>query len=396
LCAVTYWRSGVGMVSDDSLPSVAHSPDVVIIGAGLMGAASAWALTRRGVSVAVLEQYSLGHLNGSSHGSARIVRRAYSDPLYVDLTGRAFTLWDTVEAECGLPLVQYTGGVDFGPGRGLDSIAAHLARANVPHEVLSAAEAEARWPGMVFEGDVLYHAQAGSLDADAAVRAMLSIAMASGAEARESCRVVSLAPAGDGVAIALADGSTMQARHVVVAAGAWVTDLLGDLVALPPIHVTQQQVFHFAHLGPPAAPWPSAIHEDGPAIYHLTGRGANDDRKIGEHDTRGTPTTPASRTHVVDPEARNRVVDYVRRWLPGLSPEPRNEATCLYTTTPSEDFIVDRVGPIVVCSPCSGHGAKFAPLIGELVATLVLGGSDVPARFSLAAHLAGQTGPVSL
>ena len=93
------------------------------------------------------------------------------------------------------------------------------------------------------------------------------------------------------------------------------------------------------------------------------------------------------------PGARQRVVEYVRRWLPGLEPTPRGETTCLYTSTPSEDFIIDRVGPLVVCSPCSGHGAKFAPLIGELVAGLVTGSAGVPDRFRLAAHATGRGRP---
>ena len=91
------------------------------------------------------------------------------------------------------------------------------------------------------------------------------------------------------------------------------------------------------------------------------------------------------------------MIDYVRRWLPGLSDVPSSETTCLYTQTPSEDFVLDRVGPLVVCSPCSGHGAKFAPLVGEMVAGLVDGvGPPVPDRFTLAAHRSGRTGSVSL
>jgi sarcosine oxidase len=90
-------------------------------------------------------------------------------------------------------------------------------------------------------------------------------------------------------------------------------------------------------------------------------------------------------------------VDYVSRWLPGLDPTPRGETTCLYTRTPSEDFLIDRAGPIVVCSPCSGHGAKFAPLIGEYVADLVVGAdAGLPDRFRFAAHRGGLTAGVSL
>jgi sarcosine oxidase len=175
--------------------------------------------------------------------------------------------------------------------------------------------------------------------------------------------------------------------------------LLGSGVRLPPLRVLEQQVFHFPRRDPGAAPWPSVIHADGRAVYHLAGGrdgGPADDRKVGEHGA-GIPTTADSRTGVVDTATRRRIVEYVRRWLPGLDPVPRSETTCLYTSTPTEDFLIDTVGPVVICSPCSGHGAKFAPLVGELVADEIAGASAVPARFRLAAHLAaGAAASVSL
>jgi sarcosine oxidase len=336
-------------------------------------------------------------VHGSSHGPARIVRRVYGDPLYVQLTGDAFRLWDAVEADSATRLIRRCGGIDFGPDRDVPGLAARLAAADVPHEVLTAAAAERRWPGMRFAGDVLFHAQAGTLDADAATRALLALATATGAAVRHQVAVTAIEPAGDAARVVLADGATLQARQVVVAAGAWLPGLLGEVVALPPLHVTQQQVCHFARLSPDEAPWPSTIHEDGGiAMYHLAGGGATAHRKLGEHRTRAPAVTPQSRSYALDPDVREQMVDYVRRWLPGLDPTPLDETTCLYTSTPSEDFLVDRVGPLVVCSPCSGHGAKFAPLIGEYVAALVLGGAAVPRRFSLAAHLGGRPGAVSL
>ena len=98
-------------------------------------------------------------------------------------------------------------------------------------------------------------------------------------------------------------------------------------------------------------------------------------------------TTAHDRSAVVDPAARARIVEHVATWLPGLDPRPIAENTCLYTTTPSEDFILDRVGPVVIVSPCSGHGAKFAPLIGRLAADLAIGASEPNPRFALPAHL---------
>jgi sarcosine oxidase len=382
---------------DDSLCAMSVDVDVVIVGAGLAGAAAAWSLTRRGRSVVLLEQFAAGHSSGSSHGSARIVRRAYGDALYTSLTGEAFELWREVELASGESLLRLYGGLDFGPRRNVTAVASHLAACGVPHSVLPAEEAAVRWPGMVFEGDVVFHPQAGTMDSALAVSTLVSLATAAGASVRYSSPAVSVSSGG---VVGLADGSSITAGTVVVAAGAWVAPLLSSVVALPPLQVTQQQIFHFPRLDPAAPPWPSVIHEStSSAVYHLAGGrdgGSADDRKIGEHDG-GIACTASTRTGEVNGESRARVTDYVRRWLPGLDPTPRSEATCLYTETPTEDFILDRVGPVVVCSPCSGHGAKFAPLIGEMVASLVCSsGVAVPSRVSLASHSAGRVGSVSL
>ena len=383
---------------------MASDEPVVVVGAGLMGAAAARSIARGGRRVVVLEQFAAGHRNGSSHGSARIVRRAYGDAMYTALTGQAFELWSEVPSPA--PLLRMLGALDFGPGRDVATVAAHLRATRVEHEVMPADEAARRWPGMSFEGDVLFHAQAGTLDADAAVAALLADAVARGAEVRYgSTALALLSPgerggrgAGDRVRVRLADGSDLLASTVVVAAGAWVRSLLDGLVTLPPLAVTQQEVFHFPRFDVSAPPWPSVIHERDRAVYHLAGGrdgGPLDDRKLGEHD--GGPVVRAGSPADPAPDARRRAVDYVRRWLPGLDPTPRDESTCLYTTTPTEDFVLDRVGPVVVCSPCSGHGAKFAPLIGDLVADLVAHRDGaVPDRFRLAAHARGLSGTVSL
>jgi monomeric sarcosine oxidase len=373
--------------------------DVVVIGAGLSGAAAADALVRRGGSVLVLEQFAQGHQRGSSHGSARIVRRAYGDGLYVKLTGRAFELWSEIESRSGASLVHQYGGLDFGPNRNVAIVARLLGEAGVPHELLPAQEAEARWPGMRFEGDVLFHPQAGVVDSALAVDTMLTLARAAGAQVRFDAPARAIDTRGPLPSVHLADGSTVTARQVVAAVGGWVEPLLAGLVSLPPVTVTQQQVFHFPRRDPAAPPWPSVIHEGTRPVYHLdAGRdgGPHHDRKIGEHDG-GAVTTADRRDGSVDGRSRERVTRYVERWLPGLRPVISHESTCLYTRTPTEDFVVDRVGDLVVCSPCSGHGAKFAPLIGEMVAELVTGeGAPVPQRFRLAAHRAGRTAAVSL
>jgi monomeric sarcosine oxidase len=366
---------------------VAERIDLVVIGGGLMGAAAAYAAARRGLGVTLFEQFPIGHRRGSSHGSARIVRRGYSDALYTRLSGEAFELWREVEHAAGMPLLRMVGGLDHGPQR-TERVARLLAEAGVEYELVDAAEAEARWVGMRFVGPVVYHPQAGTMDADRTVAALLDLATRAGATVRPELRVREI-DARDGEVFVVVDGGERVAAHaVVVAAGAWVEPLVRGRLTLPPLTVTQQQVFHFSRWDATAAPWPSVIHQDAVDIYHLPGGrdgGSADARKVAEHGY-GTPTTADARDGRVDPASRERVIRYVAEWLPGLDPSPHDEATCLYTTTPSEDFLIDRVGPIVVCSPCSGHGAKFAPLVGELVAGLVTGEREVPDRFRLAAH----------
>jgi monomeric sarcosine oxidase len=364
--------------------------DVIVVGGGLMGCATTWSLARRQRSVLLVEQFSPANRNGSSHGSARIVRRGYDDALYTRLTGQAFELWQELESESGAQLLRMLGGLEYGDSRNVAGVAQHLARAGAPHEMLSAHEAGQRWPGMRFEGTVLFHPQAGTVDAALAVEAFLAAAGRHAAHVRSEAEVARVIPGEEQTELEFASGERVAAKSVVVAAGAWTARLLGELDSLPRLAVTQQQIFHFPRLDPHADPWPSVIHEAAESIYHLAGGrdgGPGDDRKIAEH-RHGTPTTAAERSGAVDPASRARMVDYVRRWLPGLDPRPRSEATCLYTTTSTEDFVLDRVGSLVICSPCSGHGAKFAPLIGELAADLVTspGSAEIPERFRFASH----------
>jgi monomeric sarcosine oxidase len=363
--------------------------DVIVVGAGLMGAAAAWSLAKRGRSVLLVEQFGPGHSNGSSHGSARIVRRAYADALYVRLSGRAFELWRELEQQSGASLLHRLGGIDHGAQRDVEGVAEQLSAAGVAYELLAIAEAERRWPGMRFASRVVYQPQAGTIDAALALESLVAEAARQGAQVLYDTPVARLVPGEESGAVELASGERVEAAAVVAAAGAWLEPLLGGRGKLPQLTVTQQQIFHFPRLDRAAALWPSVIHQGAELVYHLAGGrdgGPHEDRKIAEH-RHGTVTTAASRSGEVDPRSRARVVEYVKRWLPGLDPTPGREATCLYTTTPSEDFVLDRVGSLVLCSACSGHGAKFAPLIGEFVAELVTSPeiAQIPTRFRLPA-----------
>ena len=365
----------------------AEQADVVVVGAGLAGSATARALARRGRSVVLVEAFQPGHRHGSSHGSARIFRRAYPDPLYVRLTGQVQVLWRQLADEAGEELVTTTGAVDYGPARKQEKLYEILTGFGVPAELMRAEAAAERWPGMSFGPDpVLFQPDGGVIDPERAMAAMRASAAGRGAQFSYGTPVLRVEAGRDAATVHTADRS-WRAPAVVVAAGAWLEPLLGGQVPLPPLAVTQEEFFHFAPRIP--APWPAFIRHDEDATMYglLAGRDGQVPGavKIGAH-RRGLVTTGDNRDGLVRQVARDRASDFVRDQLPGLDPAPAGEATCLYTSTGNEDFILDRYGPFVVCSPCSGHGAKFAPLAGEIAADLACGGASPERRFTLAAH----------
>ncbi|MEU2421134.1 FAD-dependent oxidoreductase [Streptomyces sp. NPDC007851] len=357
---------------------------ITVVGAGLMGAATAWELARRGHEVTLVEAYDIGHRHGSSHGSSRIFRRAYGDPFYVRLTGQAEERWRELEDDSSTSLLRRTGGLDMGERRDPRAMAGLLAAAGVPHELLDAQTAAERWPHIRVTGPVLYHPDAGVIDADATVRACVRRAVEHGADAVLGARVTGIDVQADGRVLLRAGAERgIVADTVVIAAGAWLPELRLP-VSLPSLGVTQQQVFHFRQRDPDVR-WPTLVWDGDLQLYGLpsgTDGGALPAVKVAEHD-RGTPTTARTRSGIVDASSRSRVSGFVRDRLPGLDPDPVAEATCFYTTTPDEDFVLDRHGPFVVVSPCSGHGAKFTPLIGALAADLATGRTAPHPRFRL-------------
>ena len=340
--------------------------DVVVVGAGVMGSSAAWWLARSGIDVVVLEQFEAGHTRGSSHGSTRIFRLAYPDPLHIDMARKALPLWRELEELTGTELLRTTGGVDSGDGPLLQQTTDALLHSGVEFELLDSTEAMRRWPGFLFDGSVLYQPDAGRVSADATMRALQQDSAVRGAEVHFAERVTALALDHDR-ALVSTDAGAYRADAVVVTAGAWVNDLLGGLVDLPPLVVTREQVFHFRSVQPNAT-WPCFIHHGDRFVYGLQAPG-DEGVKVAEHHT-GAPTTADGRSFEVDNAGRERVVAHVKATMPGLEPFPVSATTCLYTNSSDESFFVERQGPVVVGSACSGHAFKFAPLIGQRLAEL--------------------------
>lgn len=358
--------------------------DVVIVGAGLAGSAAARSLVGRGRQVVLLEQFELGHDRGSSHGTSRIYRRAYRDEFYVDLTGSAAAAFDELESAYGAALRHRTGGLDAGAGRDPEGLLEVMHRKGIAAELLDGPEVARRWPGIALSGPVMFHPDAGHLDAGATVEAQVRLAAAAGVEVYDETPVLGVEQTRSGPVVHTA-GRSYRAEAVVLAVGGWLPVLPAG-VALPSLTVKQQEVFHFRHLDPTDR-WPTLIHEDGVEFYGLPSGadgGIPPAMKVAQFNS-VNETTADTRDFVIDPRARTAVTTFVQQHLPGLDPRPVAEQSCLFTMTANEDFLLDRVGDIVVASACSGHGAKFAPVTGELIADLVDGKAALP-RFALAAH----------
>lgn len=365
----------------------------VVVGGGVVGAATAYALTARGERVVLVEQHERGHLHGSSHGASRIFRQGYADAEYVALTTRALAMWEALETASATTLIDRTGAVDHGRPEVVDAIAAALADAGIPHETLTPDAAAARWPGIAFEGHVLTHASAGRIRSAEAIEVFLTLAERTGlADLRFDTRVTGVVDHGDTVTVTLAtaDGgsATIRTRSLVAAVGSWAPTLVGDLLAergarLPAIRVTQEQPAHFpSHL--PDEAWPSFVHwADGDDVYGLLTPGEG--VKVGFHGT-GPVVHPDHRDPAPKPAEAERLQAYVERFVPGVDASKPTFISCLYDTTPDEDFVIDRRGPLTVATGFSGHGFKFAPLLGDMIADLATGGAPHP-RFALSEPL---------
>lgn len=374
-------------------PRSSDSFDYAVVGAGLAGAATAWRLAQRGYDVAILERSEPANSAGSSHGSARIFRYAYEDPFYTDLVQSSLAGWRELEAAHGAQLILPTGCLDFGEEHAPQQFAAGLNDAGLTHELLSRDEAAARWPQFAFTTDVLWHPDAGVIDAEGTVHAMVAAAVEHSATLLTDWTVASVAKSGAAYALTSSDGRQLQARNVIIAAGGWLPGLLQNLDlpssflrSLPTFEVRQETAFHFPYREQPAAGtiWPTFIHKAGGVqVYGLPGGrdAGHRGQKVAEYNGGKVLPDASAQDGKIDPVHRQRMIDYVAQHLPGLVPEPYAETTCLFTNTPTEDFVIDRAEGITVLSPCSGHGAKFAPLLGELAADLASGTGQVPARF---------------
>jgi sarcosine oxidase len=353
---------------------------VVVIGAGVMGSATAQWLAANGTTVVLIDQYERGHARGGSHGDSRIFRLAYPESDYVQLAQRSLTLWREIETNCGRELLIRTGGVDHGRGA-VASIGSALGRCGVGFEVVPAPTAMGRWPGMRFEGEVVLQADAGRLHADEAVDAFQALAESDGATLLFGCRAA-IARVDDWRVVITTERGDFEADAVVLAAGPWAPLVTPGDLELPPLRVTHEQPAYFP-VRQAGIAWPVFVHYDANPYSSFAGYGLEVPGrgvKVGLHAS-GLVIDPGSVDRPSSREVRERLGEYVSSWLPGLAARPTETVSCVYDSTPDEDFVIDRRGRIVVATGFSGHGFKFAPAIGRLVGQIATGEALAPPRF---------------
>jgi sarcosine oxidase len=350
-----------------------------VVGAGIMGAAAAWHLARRGHRLTLLEQYALDHSRGSSHGSSRIFRLGYEESDYVELAARALPLWREAERALGVELLRTTGALDIGAPGDLDPVAAALAATQTPFERLTADGASRRFPQHPVPAgwQMLYQPDGGVLLAGACCRGLIELARRAGADIRDHTRVISIELEGSGVNVQTEVG-TWRADSVVVATAGWANTLLEPMGLHVPVRVTREHVAYYPHSGPTL---PFIWHE-GERAFAFYGLPNGDQRevKVGQHGA--GPVTNPDEEAVVEAQLLEAVEAFARRHLPSIpSSAPRHD-TCLYAATPDDDFVLDRIGPIVLGLGFGGHGFKFGSLVGAMLADLVTDdGVQAPARF---------------
>lgn len=369
-----------------------NASDVIVLGTGGMGAAAACHLARRGLRVLGLDRFSPAHDRGSSHGQTRLIRTAYYEhPDYVPLLLRARALWRALEADAGRPLLIDTGVVMAGPAD-CDLVRGAAAAARIHAlavERLTAAEVAGRWPALRLPAswDVLFEAAAGYLFVEECVRGHLDAAARAGADLRWGVTVHRWRATGDGVVVET-DAGAFTAPRLVLCPGPWAAGLL----QLPhtPLTVLRKSLFWYA---PPPADRSGHGSLAMPCFACDTPTGffygfpAVDDRglKVANHSGGTALADPLTVDRAIDAGERRDVETFLDAHLPRLGRRLTTHATCLYTMSPDHHFLIGlhpEHPQVALAAGFSGHGFKFASVVGEILADLAtMGRTPHPIAF---------------
>ncbi len=358
--------------------------DVIVVGLGGMGSAAAYHLASRGQRVLGLEKFTPAHDKGSSHGGSRIIRQSYfEDPAYVPLLLRSYALWEKLAKDSGREVYRITGGLFSGPPECLTVSGSRRAAEqwSLPHEVLDAAEVSSRFPNFTLQqGDIaIYEAMAGFARPEMTVQAHIDLAIREGATLNFGEQVREWSETTGGVRVTTDRGS-YTAGQVVICPGAWAPQLLAEFDI--PITIERQVLYWLDPVGgtAPFENQPIFIDENaaGMQIYGFPAiDGPSGGVKVAFF-RKGIVCTPETIDRVVHPEEIVEMRKRVSELLPALDGPCVHSATCMYSNTPDEHFVIarhpDSANVNVACG-FSGHGFKFVPVVGEILADLAMTGT---------------------
>lgn len=378
--------------------------DVVVIGLGAMGSASLYSIARRGMRVLGIERHQPAHDRSSSFGESRLIRLAYAEGReYVALVREAHDLWQELERTTGEQVMLRTGILEAGyPGSShVRNALLSCANEDLPVKRLTAAAANAQYPAFDLPDDweVILQPQAGVLLPEKAIRLFVAAARAQGAAVRLHTRVTSVEPVGDSVRIVLDGGERIEAGAAVIAAGAWIGELLPDVAT--DLKLTRQPLLWFRPLKPALVKqerMPAFLCEAPEGLFYgmpdIRGTGV----KVAWHGSGGDLcSADAARAEVSQAEVED-LHAMLRRYVPAAAGPLLNTSRCVYTRAPNDRFIVGLhpdAPQLVVASACSGHGFKFASVMGRILADLAIDRKADPriAPFSVESAVRSRSPP---
>ncbi len=365
--------------------------DVAIVGLGAMGGAAAWELARRGARVVGFDARSIPNAASSHHGGSRVIRLAYAEhPDYVPLLRRAFARWQELERALGETVLHLVGGLYMGPADGpfVSGVRRAVETHGLAHERLDAEAIRRRYPPFAVPDDTVgvLERQAGALMCERIVAGQARLAIAAGAELHGHAPVIGWRVEPDRVVLETAVGR-FEADRLILAAGPWTGRLLADLGL--PLTTTRQVVGWFqprrpTRFTPAAMPVWGLESPAGGFVYGFPQLPDRPGVKVAHHVV-GRPVDPDAMARDVAPEERADFAAAVGRALPDAAGSVLSMSACLYTNTPDGHFVVDRHPRherVLIAAGFSGHGFKFASVLGEALADLCTHGrTDLPIGF---------------
>ncbi|WP_423747044.1 N-methyl-L-tryptophan oxidase (plasmid) [Haladaptatus sp. SPP-AMP-3] len=357
--------------------------DVIVIGVGGMGSAATYHLARRGFDVLGLERFDIPHTHGSSHGITRIIRRAYYEhPSYIPLIERAYELWDDLAERTGRPVIHRTGSIDAAPEGNIvfEGSLRSCEEHDIPHEILTGAELNERFPGyrLPDEYKALYQPDGGFIVPEESIIGHVEAAQQEGADVRARQQVLDWTETPDGGVRVETANASYEADSLVLAAGAWNYKLADALEGLA---IPERQVLAWFQPETPSLFEPDSLpvwnisspegRFYGLPIYGVPGF------KLGKYHHLDEQVDPDEWNTEPGPADERLLRDFTERYFPEAAGQTMRLATCMFTNSPDEHFILDTLPDhpqVAVGAGFSGHGFKFASVIGEILADLAVEG----------------------